>query len=234
MSIIIFDTETSGLPKKNNDFSEVKMLEIGYLKLNLDLTILEEKRYIVNVDIDIPNIITQLTGLTNKITKNEGYNISKILNSFLVDIKDADILIAHNNRFDLGILRQEFDNTNQLYLFDKYIYKKINLNSIDIFKNFIEKKNIKNYKLQTIYNYYNNEEFNQTHRALDDCYMLHNCLNNIKLNNNFNPYTFYLNKKYNFKKYPSSSLVEIYKFDKSYVLNFLKKLPISRKIKFFL
>lgn len=230
MSIIIFDTETSGLPKKQRDFSEVKMLELGYLKLDEDLNIINENRYLVRVDIEVPEIITKLTGITNEELNKNGEELENILNTFLVDIKDADILIAHNNRFDLGMLRQEYCNIKSEYLFDNYIYKKINLDSLEIFKKCINKKDIINYKLQTIFNYYNKEEFIQTHRALDDCYMIHNCLLKIKDINNFNSYNFYLEKKFNFKKYPKSSLKDVYKRDKFYVNNFLKKLPISRKI----
>ena len=229
MSIIIFDTETSGLPKKG-DFSDIKMLELGYLILDEDLNVLKENRYLINVDIEVPKIITELTGITKKELTENGEDLDKVLEKFFIDIKECDILIAHNNRFDLGVLRQEFINLKSEYLFDKYIYKKINLDSIDIFKNYITKKEIKNFKLETVYNYYNNIRFNQTHRALDDCYMIHNSLVKIKESENLNIYNFYLNKKFNFKKYPKNSLKNIYKFDKMYVNKFLKNLPISRNI----
>ena len=229
MSIIIFDTETSGLPKQG-DFSEIKMLELGYLRLDEELNILDENRYLIDVDIEVPEIITELTGITKEELTKNGKKIDKVLENFLVDIKESDILIAHNNRFDLGVLRQEYTNINSEYLFSKYIYKKINLDSIQIFKNYIKKSEIENFKLQTVYNYYNEENFKQTHRALDDCHMIRNCLVKIKETEDYNSYRFYLNKTFNFKRYPRSCLKDIYKRDKMFVKKFLKNLPIGRNI----
>lgn len=226
MTIIIFDTETSGLPIKNN-FSNIRMLELGYLILDNDLNIIEQKNFVNNIDIEIPEIVTKLTGITTEKLKTEGIEITKIFSILLEDLKEADIMIAHNNRFDLGVLRQEFKNIGSEKLFLEKIYKKIHLDSLQIFKEYIDKKDIENYKLQTIYKYLNKDNYIQTHRALDDCYMLHKSLNKLE---NYNSYNFYLNKKFNFQKYPKHSLKEVYKKNPNYVSNFIKKLPISKNI----
>lgn len=228
MSIIIFDTETSGLPKKRNDFSNVRMLELGYIILDDEFNIIKERNFINKIDIEVPEIITQLTGLTKEILQKEGIEQKKIFSIFLEDINNVDVLIAHNNRFDLNVLRQEFKNMGVETIYNNKIYKKINLDSLEIFRTNINKKEITNYKLQTLYKYYHTEDFIQTHRALDDCKMLHSCLKNMK--NNFNPYKYYIERKYNFHKYPNHSLNDIYKKDRNYVANFIKKLPISNKI----
>lgn len=226
MSIIIFDTETSGLPIKN-DFSHIRMLELGYLKLDMDLNILYEKNYINNIDIEIPEIITKITGITSEKLKLEGIDIKKILSNLLEDLNDVDIMIAHNNRFDLGVLRQEFKNIGAEKIFLEKIYKKINLDSVQIFKDNIKKKDIENYKLQTIYKFLNKDNYEQTHRALDDCFMLYKSLNKLE---NYNSYDYYLNKKFKFQKYPNQCLKYIYRKDPHFVKNFIKKLPISKNI----
>lgn len=229
MKIIIFDTETSGLPIKN-DFSKIRMLELGYLVLTEDFEIVKERNYINYLHLEVPEIITQLTGITSEKLIEEGVMLNKIFLNLLEDVKEADVLIAHNNRFDLGVLRQEFKNIGAEKVFEEKIYRKINLDSVQIFKEYIDKKDIENYKLQTIYKYYEKDDYIQTHRALDDCFMLNKCFKHIK----FNPYNYYLNKKFNFSKYPRHSLNDIYKKDPRYVLKFLNKIPISKNIlKFF-
>lgn len=228
MSIIIFDTETSGLPERNN-FKNVRMLELGYLVLDDELNIIKEKNYINKLDIEVPEIITKLTGITKE-TLKDGKDITEIFLNFLEDVNDADILVAHNNRFDLGVIRQEFKNLGIEDKFLKKIYKKINLDSLEIFKKYIKKEEIYNYKLQTIYKYYYRDNYIQTHRALDDCIMLKNCLKQIEIN----LYKYYLNKQFNFYKYPKHSLNDIYNKNPEYTLNFIKKIPISKKILKFL
>lgn len=225
MSIIIFDTETSGLPDKNYNFKNVRLLELGYLKLDEEMNIVKEKNYINKIDIDVPEIITELTGIKKETLLDKGILLPKIFLNFLEDLKDVDVLIAHNNRFDLGIIRQEFKNLGNEKVFEKNIYKKINIDSLQFFRQHIKKKEINNYRLQTIYKYYENNDFIQTHRALDDCHMLYNCLKKIS----FDPYKYYLEKRFNFKKYPKHSLKDIYYKDKNYVNNFLKNLPLSSK-----
>lgn len=228
MSIIIFDTETSGLPERNN-FKNVRMLELGYLVLDDELNVIKEKNYINKLDIEVPEIITKLTGITKE-TLKDGKDMTEIFLNFLEDVNEADILVAHNNRFDLGVIRQEFKNLGIEDKFLKKIYKKINLDSLEIFKKYIKKEEIDNYKLQTIYKYYYRDDYIQTHRALDDCIMLKNCLKQIEIN----LYKYYLNKQFNFYKYPKHSLNDIYKKNPEYTLNFIKKIPISKKILKFL
>lgn len=230
MSIIIFDTETSGLPI-NNNFSNIRMLEIGYLILDMDLNIIKEKNFLSKIDIEVPEIITKLTGITSEKLKIEGTDIKKIFSILLEDITEIDIMIAHNNRFDLGVLRQEFKNIGAEKLFLEKIYKKIQLDSVQIFRDNIKKKDIENYKLQTIYKYLNQDDYIQTHRALDDCFMLHKSLTRLQ---NYNSYNYYLNKKFNFSKYPKQCLRDIYKKDSRFVTDFIKKLPISKNILKFL
>lgn len=233
MSFLIFDTETSGLPKKYYNFEDVKMLEIGYIILDNEFKKVKENNFLIKTDIEVPEIITKLTGITKELLDEKGENIEYILSNFYNDIKNVDIIMAHNNKFDLGILRQEFININKGDIFDNYIYKKINLDTLDIFKKYINKDEIENFKLQTIYKYYNIENFIQTHRALDDCNMLYSSLVYLKNNNEFNPYKYYIEKPFNFKKYPKMNLKTIYCRDKYYVKNFLKNLRISSYIKNF-
>jgi ATP-dependent DNA helicase DinG len=232
INILIFDTETNGLPKKNNDFSEINMLELGYLIMDDKFNIIRENNDIIKGDFQVPEIITELTGITKEKT-DEGICIDIVLNKFLYDIKHVDYILAHNNRFDLGILKEEMRRNNKSYLYQNIIMKKINLDSIQIFKKEILKKNIKNYKLQTIYNYFHQDqdEYVQTHRALDDCYLLQKSLISL-LKSDFSLNEYFLNKPLNFGKYKKKNLKFLYKNDFNYFKFFFNKIHNINYVKF--
>lgn len=234
MSIIIFDTETNGLPKKNYNFEDINLLELGYLTCDSDFNIIENYNNLIKTNCEIPEIITKLTGIDKEKIINNGIEIKDILNKFINDIKKCDIIIAHNNKFDLGIIKKELKKENMLLYYNNLIEKKINIDSVSLFKNYIDKKNINNYKLQTIYNYFNDIEYEQTHRALDDCYMLHNSIKNLMIYNKFNIYKYYLEKPLNFGKYKTMNLKQLYRYDYNYFNFIINNKKISHKIRYFL
>jgi DNA polymerase III epsilon subunit-like protein len=233
---LIFDTETTGLPKKN-DFSLINMIELGYIILDEDFKIVKESNNLVKGDFEIPEIITKLTGITkNKIDEN-GNDINKVLKEFINDIRSVDYILAHNNRFDLGILKKEMERLDNSYYFKELVMKKINLDTIQIFKKNIKKEKIENYKLQTIFNhFYNKEDFIQTHRAIDDCHMVYKSLLYMKNNNNFCMNEYFLNKQMNFGKYKKiHNLKYIYKYDQNYfkfIFNEVYKINPIKFLKF--
>lgn len=233
---LIFDTETTGLPKKN-DFSLINMIELGYIILDEDFKIVKESNNLIKGDFEIPEIITKLTGITkNKIDEN-GDNIDLVLKEFINDIRSVDYILAHNNRFDLGILKKEMERLDDQYYFNELVQKKINLDTIQIFKSYIDKKTIENYKLQTIFNhFYQKESFIQTHRAIDDCYMVYKSLLYMKKYNDFCINEYFLNKPLNFGKFKKTrNLKYIYKYDPNYfkfVFNKVYKVNYIKFLKF--
>ena len=226
---LIFDTETTGLPKKN-DFSLINMIELGYIILNEDFKIVKESNNLVKGDFEIPEIITKLTGITKNKTDENGNNIDLVLKEFINDVRSVDYILAHNNRFDLGILK-EMERLDDIYYYNNIINKKINLDTIQIFKTYINKKKIENYKLQTIFNYfYKDEDFIQTHRAIDDCHMVYKCLLYMK-NNNFCINNYFISKPLNFGKFKTKNIRYVYQyhpdyfkflFNKVYKINYIK------------
>jgi len=233
---LIFDTETTGLPKKN-DFSLINMIELGYIILDEDFKIIKESNNLIKGDYEIPEFITKLTGITqNKIDEN-GNSINVVLKEFINDIRSVEYILAHNNRFDLGILKKEMERLDDIYYFKELVMKKINLDTIPIFKTHIEKKTIENYKLQTVFShFYNKEDFIQTHRAIDDCHMVYKSLLYMKNNNDFCINEYFLNKPLNFGKFKKiRNLKYIYKYEPNYfkfVFNKVYKINYVKFLKF--
>ena len=213
IKICIFDSETTGLPKKN-DFSEINMIELGYLIIDLKLNIIKEKNFLIKGKYDIPEFITNLTGITKEIINERGIEINEVSEEFYNDLKDCEFIIAHNLRFDYGMLKKELEDKHK-----KELMNKIQFCSINIFKNEIEKEKITNYKLETIYNYLHPEPYKQTHRALDDCHMI---LSSFKRIEKFNMWNYYWNKPLNIGKHKHRkwNYYQLYKNDYNYY-NFL-------------
>lgn len=228
---LIFDTETTGLPKKN-DFSLINMIELGYIILDEDFKIVKESNNLIKGDFEIPEIITKLTGITKNKTNENGNTIDLVLKEFINDVRSVDYILAHNNRFDLGILKKEMEILDDIYYYNNIVNKKINLDTIPIFKTYIDRKKIKNYKLQTIFDYfYKDEDFIQTHRAIDDCHMVYKSLLYMK-NNDFCINNYFINKPLNFGKFKTKSIRYIYQYDPSYFKFIFNKVYRINYVKF--
>ena len=104
----IYDTETNGLPD-GNDFSKVYMTQIAIIitdgKKNF-----EEVEYMINGNFEISQEITDITGITKQMTIDNGIsfaNVWKTINK-LLEKYNCKYIIAHNNRFDNAVIKQEY------------------------------------------------------------------------------------------------------------------------------
>jgi len=149
---VVFDIETSGLnPKKD------KIIEIGAVKY-INNEKVSEFSYLIDPEVNISNIITTVTGITNDDLIGQK-KINEILPMFLNFIGDLPI-IGHNVRFDYDFIEANITKLNLKHLKNKIIDTLL-LSRITIYDS-------KNHKLETLKEYLN-LDYN-SHRALDDCY----------------------------------------------------------------
>jgi DNA polymerase III epsilon subunit-like protein len=98
-SYIAWDLETSGLDK-----NECKILEIGAIRV-VDGEIMEEKSWMLNHGIEIPEVITGITGITKDIIDREGRDPGECLQEFLEFLDPSYPNLTHNGfRFDIPFL----------------------------------------------------------------------------------------------------------------------------------
>ena len=102
MRILIFDTETTGLPKsKTLDGENLHLwpyiVQFSYIILDTSLNeIIEVKDNIIKIplNITITEETTKIHGITNEITEERGISIEIMMDKFLSDIVDVDLILA--------------------------------------------------------------------------------------------------------------------------------------------
>ena len=115
MKIIVFDTETTGLPKSRTITPNTLHLwpfivQFSYIMFDTDTnTIL--KSYDSIVKVKPYNVISkdsiEFHGITQEISESKGINIDTVLFTFISDMRNADMIVAHNVEFDLNMIRVE-------------------------------------------------------------------------------------------------------------------------------
>ncbi len=148
---VIFDIETTGLSNKNN-----KITEIGAIKLDENGNIIDNFSQLVNPEVEIPEFITELTGITDAMVADEP-TIEPVIKEFYDFIEDS-VLVAHNSTFDIGFIRE---NLKKVKLsIDNPVLDTLELSRASF-------PSLKNHKLNTLAKYLNVSLENH-HRAVDD------------------------------------------------------------------
>ena len=111
-TVVIVDIETTGL-----DCSKDKIIEIAACKIR-NKEIVEKFSSLVNLGIDIPKEIEELTGITNKMAA-ESPDIKTVLKQF-IDFCEDHTLVAHNAKFDMGFISKAVKE-NGLSINPRYI-----------------------------------------------------------------------------------------------------------------
>lgn len=102
--ILFFDTETTGLPPRNGNpltmFSQWP--HICQLSWTFEGT---ENDYIIKPEgWEIPPETTAVHGITQQDALANGYPFQYAVDKFVMDIQKADLIVAHNIRFDVHFI----------------------------------------------------------------------------------------------------------------------------------
>jgi DNA polymerase III epsilon subunit-like protein len=114
MKVLIFDTETTGLPKSKIISEETlekwpHIVQFSYIIYDTELNeIILSKDCIVQLnDIIISEDSINIHGITNEISKEKGENIELVLKEFFYHIRECDFLVGHNISFDINMVYVE-------------------------------------------------------------------------------------------------------------------------------
>lgn len=160
MKVLVFDTETTNLLKK--DLSDIYILQLSWIIFDSETYKQEENDYILKVPVKIKN--TEIHGITKEISDN-GYDIGEIIDIFLEDVKKCDVLVGHNLQFDLNMVEIEL---NRLGLEDAIdmMYSKKYFDTMREGKLYLKERKFP--KLQELYTKLFNTSFQNAHNALYD------------------------------------------------------------------
>ena len=108
MKVLIFDTETTGLPKYR-DIPVKKMpgnwphiVSISWILLEDNVEV-SRKSYIIKPrGWEVPVESTQIHGISNEKAVSEGHDLEEVINEFICE--RYDLLVAHNLEFDDNVL----------------------------------------------------------------------------------------------------------------------------------
>ena len=111
---LFFDTETDGLPKNYKapvtDLDNwPRLVQIGWIVMNENQDVLEEKEYIIFPDgFIIPKEVSDIHRVTQERAEKGGVPILTVLQEFRTKISQSDYLVGHNIEFDCNIIGAEF------------------------------------------------------------------------------------------------------------------------------
>lgn len=111
---LIYDTETTGLPKNYNapptdTDNWPRMVQIAWQLHDKEGKLIENKNFIVQPDgYDIPFNAVQIHGITTEKAMQEGLPLAEVVEEFRKVVAKAKVLGGHNLSFDQGIVGAEF------------------------------------------------------------------------------------------------------------------------------
>ena len=188
MIYLILDTETNGIGTFRP--ARQRLVQFSWILYNEKNNKIVEHNYFINgvkeISDHVPHSITVEYLNKNGISFNEAYN------KFKKDIEVADVIVAHNYMFDIGIIRNEMKLNNITENEREYIkYKKslCTMKSLTSYCNILMKKkdgsfskHIKWPSLCELYQkLFNKLPEEQLHDSLDDCRVLLKCFKKCRI-----------------------------------------------------
>lgn len=126
MKLLIFDTETTGLPPKNSKILDPEtwpyMVQLSWMTYNVATRKYTLYDYIINCPVDIPEESTNIHKITASMCKKQGYQFSDILAIFRECYLQCDLVVAHNFTFDRDMILIECMRANLPFSFSKPVY----------------------------------------------------------------------------------------------------------------
>ena len=115
---LIFDTETTGLPKKWNapvtdSDNWPRCVQLAWQLHDSKGKLISDHSYLIKPEnFNIPFESEQIHGISTELATKIGANLTDVLNQFVSDLSQAGFIIGHNVKFDLNIIGAELFRIN--------------------------------------------------------------------------------------------------------------------------
>ena len=111
---LIFDTETTGLPKRwdaplSDSENWPRCIQIAWQLHDFKGDLIEHQDFLIQPDdFTIPYDSERVHGISTALAENEGINLKEVLSAFSRALKKAQYVVGHNISFDRNIMGAEF------------------------------------------------------------------------------------------------------------------------------
>lgn len=158
--IIIFDVESTGLNKKNNDYI-VELSAIKYRQTNGKMIVIDEINLFMKPPFHMDEKIVSIHGITNEFLndKKTEKELFPLIQKFF---GNHSLLIGHNVDFDIQMMQTMYQRNGSAFQFWT------SLDTIDMARDVLFGKEIKNYKLDFLVPFLGLDLSLKFHCAMDD------------------------------------------------------------------
>ena len=152
-SFVVLDTETTGLDSETDHLVEIASVKV------IEGKIVDEFQCLVKCEAELPQVIRDLTGLTDEDLEKGGISVSQEI-SYLFDFIGDAWIVGHNAAFDIRFLLKacEINGISPLH------FKA--MDTVSIARDVLG-SSVANYRLETLTRHFGISE-KQSHRALPD------------------------------------------------------------------
>ena len=118
---LIFDTETTGLPKKWNapltdSENWPRCVQLAWQLHGSNGVLLSNHSYLIKPEnFNIPFESEQIHGISTELATTLGLGLEELLDKFISDLNQAGFVIGHNVKFDLNIIGAELSRINSAF-----------------------------------------------------------------------------------------------------------------------
>lgn len=167
---LLFDTETTGLPKDWNAPADQfpRLVQLGYLWFDENKNLKKSGNHIIKPEcFEISKEASDIHGITNDIALEKGENLKDVMNQFVSLLKESKYIIGHNLSYDRKIIRGELIRTGIEYDSSEKI-KICTMHSSTKLCKIPGKRGYKWPTLQELHKCLFGEEFEDAHNAVAD------------------------------------------------------------------
>ena len=114
MKLLVFDTETTGLPPKSKTLNPEELhlwpyvVQFSYIVYDTEThCIIKVKDDIIHIPIEMGQEVIDIHGITNEMARASTSLIEDSLKEFYIDFEQVDKVIAHNFQFDWNMIQIE-------------------------------------------------------------------------------------------------------------------------------
>ncbi len=113
ISYVFFDTETTGLPQKqededNDELVMPRLIQLSWIITNIVGEVIASESHIIKPDgFIIPENCILIHGISNEKANMFGEDLGDVLDAFVKDVNRAGVIVGHNIDFDISVLESE-------------------------------------------------------------------------------------------------------------------------------